>query len=51
MDRGARGLGIEAVIADALERVPTAPVRAFDSLYEADRAAREFAREAIAARV
>ena len=36
-------LGIPALIEDALERLPAAPVRAFDSLYEADRAARELA--------
>jgi hypothetical protein len=31
------------VIEGALERVPSAPVHAFDSLYEADRQAREVA--------
>ena len=43
-------LGIPAVIEDALAALPPQPVRAFDSLYEADRAAREFASGAIAAR-
>ena len=43
-------LGIPSVIDDALEALPPQPVRAFDSLYEADRAAREFASGAIAAR-
>ena len=33
-------LGIAARHRGALERLPAAPVRAFDSLYEADRAAR-----------
>jgi 1-deoxy-D-xylulose-5-phosphate reductoisomerase len=36
-------LGISEVIEGTLERVPAAPVRAFDSLYEADREAREVA--------
>ncbi len=43
-------LGIPAVIEEALERLPAAPVRAFDSLYEADREAREIAAAAVAAR-
>ena len=43
-------LGIPALIEDALERLPSAPVRAFDSLYEADRAAREVASDWVAAR-
>jgi 1-deoxy-D-xylulose-5-phosphate reductoisomerase len=33
-------LGIPAVIEETLERLPAAPVRAFESLYEADREAR-----------
>jgi 1-deoxy-D-xylulose-5-phosphate reductoisomerase len=41
--------GIPAVIERTLERLPCAPVRAFDSLYEADREARAVAGEAIAA--
>jgi 1-deoxy-D-xylulose-5-phosphate reductoisomerase len=36
-------LGIPAVIAETLERLPAAPVRAFESLYEADRDARSVA--------
>ena len=40
-------LDIPAVIEEALERLPAAPVRAFDSLYEADRAAREVAGELV----
>jgi 1-deoxy-D-xylulose-5-phosphate reductoisomerase len=43
-------LGIPALIEDALERLPAAPVRAFDSLYEADGAARELASDWVAAR-
>jgi 1-deoxy-D-xylulose-5-phosphate reductoisomerase len=43
-------LGIAAVIEDTLERLPTAPVRAFESLYEADREARAVAAESIAVR-
>ncbi len=42
--------GIDAVIAETLERLDSAPVRAFESLYEADRAARETAGELVAAR-
>ena len=41
--------GIPAVIEATLERLPGAPVRAFESLYEADRAARAIAAEAVAA--
>jgi 1-deoxy-D-xylulose-5-phosphate reductoisomerase len=41
--------GIPAVIEQTLERLPGAPVRAFDSLYEADREARAVAGEAVAA--
>jgi 1-deoxy-D-xylulose-5-phosphate reductoisomerase len=40
-------LGIPAVIEGTLERLPAEPVRAFDSLYEADRAAREVASELV----
>src|SRR4051794_37511071 len=36
-------LGIAAVVEATLERLPAAPVRAFESLYEADRGAREVA--------
>jgi 1-deoxy-D-xylulose-5-phosphate reductoisomerase len=43
-------LGIPAVIEVALERLPVAPVRAFESLYEADREARALAAELIAVR-
>ncbi len=41
--------GIPAVIEQTLERLPAAPVRAFESLYEADREARSVAGDAIAA--
>jgi len=41
--------GIPAVIAATLEAVPGGPVRAFESLYEADRAAREAATDEVAA--
>jgi 1-deoxy-D-xylulose-5-phosphate reductoisomerase len=40
-------LGIPAVIEEALERLPVAPVRAFESLYDADREARAVAGELI----
>ncbi|HEY7622719.1 MAG TPA: 1-deoxy-D-xylulose-5-phosphate reductoisomerase [Solirubrobacteraceae bacterium] len=43
-------LGIPAVIESALGRLPSAPVRAFESLYEADREARAVAAELIAVR-
>jgi 1-deoxy-D-xylulose-5-phosphate reductoisomerase len=43
-------LGIPAVIEAALERLPPAAVRAFESLYEADREARAVAAELIAVR-
>jgi 1-deoxy-D-xylulose-5-phosphate reductoisomerase len=43
-------LGIPAVIEAALERLPPGPVRAFESLYEADREARALAAELIAVR-
>jgi 1-deoxy-D-xylulose-5-phosphate reductoisomerase len=39
--------GVAAVIEGALERVPASPVRAFDSLYEADREARSVAAELV----
>ena len=42
-------LGIAAVIEGALERLPAAPVRAFESLYEADREARVVAGELVEA--
>ncbi len=41
--------GIPAVIATTLEQLPAEPVRAFESLYEADRRAREVAVAAVAA--
>ncbi|HEY5343092.1 MAG TPA: 1-deoxy-D-xylulose-5-phosphate reductoisomerase [Solirubrobacteraceae bacterium] len=40
--------GIPAVIERTLSALPAAPVRAFESLYEADREAREVAGEAVA---
>jgi 1-deoxy-D-xylulose-5-phosphate reductoisomerase len=40
-------LGIPAVIEQTLERLPAAPVRAFESLYEADREARAVASELV----
>jgi 1-deoxy-D-xylulose-5-phosphate reductoisomerase len=43
-------LGIPAVIESALERLPPGPVRAFESLYDADREARAVAAELIAVR-
>jgi 1-deoxy-D-xylulose-5-phosphate reductoisomerase len=43
-------LGIPAVIEDTLARLPAQPVRAFETLYEADRAARAAADEQIGAR-
>jgi 1-deoxy-D-xylulose-5-phosphate reductoisomerase len=41
-------LGIPAVIEEALDRLPVAPVRAFESLYDADREARAVAAELVA---
>jgi 1-deoxy-D-xylulose-5-phosphate reductoisomerase len=41
-------LGIAAVVEATLERLPAAPVRAFESLYEADREARAVAGELVA---
>jgi 1-deoxy-D-xylulose-5-phosphate reductoisomerase len=43
-------LGIAAVIESTLERLPAEPVRAFDSLYEADAEARAVASERVAER-
>jgi len=44
--RGRLGfLGIAEVIEEVLGRLPAAPVRAFESLYEADREARALAGE------
>jgi 1-deoxy-D-xylulose-5-phosphate reductoisomerase len=43
-------LGIAAVIESTLERLPAEPVRAFDSLYEADAEARAVASELVAER-
>jgi 1-deoxy-D-xylulose-5-phosphate reductoisomerase len=42
-------LGIPAVIEATLERLPAAPVRAFESLYDADREARAIAAELVSA--
>jgi 1-deoxy-D-xylulose-5-phosphate reductoisomerase len=41
-------LGIPAVIEETLDRLPAAPLRAFESLYEADREARAVAAELVA---
>jgi 1-deoxy-D-xylulose-5-phosphate reductoisomerase len=43
-------LGIPAVVEETLERLPAQPVRAFESLYEADREARAVAAELVAVR-
>jgi 1-deoxy-D-xylulose-5-phosphate reductoisomerase len=43
-------LGIPAVIEEALSQLPAGPVRAFESLYEADREARAVAAELVAVR-
>jgi 1-deoxy-D-xylulose-5-phosphate reductoisomerase len=40
-------LGIPAVVEATLERLPARPVRAFDSLYEADHEARAVAGELV----
>ena len=42
--------GIALVIGETLDRLGSAPVRAFESLYEADRAARELSGELVEAR-
>src|SRR5581483_711973 len=42
--------GIAAVIEATLEQLPGEPVRAFETLFEADRRAREIAHEQIAVR-
>jgi 1-deoxy-D-xylulose-5-phosphate reductoisomerase len=42
-------LGIPAVIEDTLGRLGSQPIRAFESLYEADREARAIAGELLAA--
>jgi 1-deoxy-D-xylulose-5-phosphate reductoisomerase len=42
--------GIPAVIEATLEAMPAEPVRAFETLFEADRAARETAAEQVAVR-
>jgi len=44
-------LGIPAVIEETLARLPAQPVRAFESLYEADHEARAVAGELVASRV
>jgi 1-deoxy-D-xylulose-5-phosphate reductoisomerase len=40
-------LGIAEVVEECLQRLPTTPVRAFESLYEADHAARALAGELV----
>jgi 1-deoxy-D-xylulose-5-phosphate reductoisomerase len=50
LDRGLGFLDIPAVIEETLERLPPGPVRAFESLYEADREARAVASELVAGR-
>ena len=42
-------LGIPAVIEETLERLPAQPIRAFESLYDADREARALASELVSA--
>jgi 1-deoxy-D-xylulose-5-phosphate reductoisomerase len=49
LEGGLRFNGIPEVIERTLSELPGAPVRAFESLYEADRAARVVAGEAVAA--
>ena len=44
-------LGIAAVIEETLSQLPAQPVRAFESLYDADREARAVAGDLVAARV
>ncbi len=44
-----RFLGIPAVIEETLSRLPVQPVRAFESLYDADRAARDIAHDLVPA--
>jgi 1-deoxy-D-xylulose-5-phosphate reductoisomerase len=51
LERGLSFLDIPAVIEETLARLPAAPVRAFESLYEADREARAVAGDLVAARV
>ena len=43
-------LGIADVVEATLERLPAAPVRAFESLYDADREARDVAAGLVAVR-
>jgi 1-deoxy-D-xylulose-5-phosphate reductoisomerase len=50
LNRGLDFLGIPAVIESVLERLPSGPVRAFESLHDADREARAAASELIAVR-
>jgi 1-deoxy-D-xylulose-5-phosphate reductoisomerase len=50
LDRGLGFLDIPAVIQETLARLPPAPVRSFESLYEADREARAVARDLAAGR-
>jgi len=47
LEGGIRFLEIPAVIEQTLSQLPSEPIRAFESLYEADRQAREIARQAI----
>ena len=49
MESRLRFIEIPGVIEQALEMLPSVPVQAFESLYEADRRAREIAGEAVAA--
>jgi 1-deoxy-D-xylulose-5-phosphate reductoisomerase len=43
-------LGIPAVIEETLERLGSKPIRAFETLYEADREARQVAGELLSSR-
>jgi 1-deoxy-D-xylulose-5-phosphate reductoisomerase len=47
LERGLGFLDIPAVVEETLERLPAQPVRAFESLYDADREARSVAAELI----
>ena len=47
MLKAIEGLPDDAKVEDALERLGTEPVHSFESLYEADRAAREAAAELV----
>src|SRR5207247_1723987 len=50
MGGGLSFLGIPAVIEETLERLEAAPIRAFETLYEADREARSVASELLSSR-